>query len=150
MVGQHDEGFALISSIQGLFLVLQRFCRDALDWPIGTEPEPTEYPRGTGTFFHPRRNPQQYHALLAYKHGAFQLTNLLGKRRKRSKARRHLGSRCGDDFPWRGLLATQALGRAAYPNLIYYSKVDRGGHFAAWEEPELFSAEVRAAFKSLR
>ncbi len=38
----------------------------------------------------------------------------------------------------------------AYPNLIYYNKVDKGGHFAAWEEPELFSAEVRAAFKSLR
>ena len=38
----------------------------------------------------------------------------------------------------------------AYPNLIYYNKVDKGGHFAAWEEPELFSAEVRAAFTSLR
>ena len=38
----------------------------------------------------------------------------------------------------------------AYPNLIYYNKVDKGGHFAAWEEPELFSVEVRAAFKSLR
>lgn len=38
----------------------------------------------------------------------------------------------------------------AYPNLIYYNKVDKGGHFAAWEEPELFSAEVRTAFKSLR
>lgn len=38
----------------------------------------------------------------------------------------------------------------AYPKLIYYNKVDKGGHFAAWEEPELFSAEVRAAFRSLR
>lgn len=38
----------------------------------------------------------------------------------------------------------------AYPNLIYFNKVDKGGHFAAWEEPELFSVEVRAAFKSLR
>jgi len=39
----------------------------------------------------------------------------------------------------------------AYPNVdIYFNKVDKGGHFAAWEEPELFSEEMRAAFKSLR
>ncbi|HWB01416.1 MAG TPA: epoxide hydrolase [Verrucomicrobiales bacterium] len=38
----------------------------------------------------------------------------------------------------------------AYPKLIHYNKVDKGGHFAAWEQPKLFTAEVRAAFKSLR
>jgi pimeloyl-ACP methyl ester carboxylesterase len=38
----------------------------------------------------------------------------------------------------------------SYPNVTYFNEVDRGGHFAAWEEPELFSEEVRAAFKSLR
>jgi pimeloyl-ACP methyl ester carboxylesterase len=39
----------------------------------------------------------------------------------------------------------------AYPNVdIYFNKVDKGGHFAAWEEPELFSEEIRAAFRSLR
>jgi pimeloyl-ACP methyl ester carboxylesterase len=38
----------------------------------------------------------------------------------------------------------------AYPNLIYYNKVDKGGHFAAWEQPELFARELRSAFKSLR
>jgi pimeloyl-ACP methyl ester carboxylesterase len=38
----------------------------------------------------------------------------------------------------------------AYPNVIYFNEVDRGGHFAAWEEPELFSSEVRSAFRSLR
>ena len=37
-----------------------------------------------------------------------------------------------------------------YPGLAYFNEVDRGGHFAAWEEPELFSEEVRAAFTSLR
>ena len=37
-----------------------------------------------------------------------------------------------------------------YPNVIYFNEVDRGGHFAAWEEPELFSAELREAFRSLR
>jgi hypothetical protein len=39
---------------------------------------------------------------------------------------------------------------AGYPNVTYFNKVDKGGHFAAWEEPELFSTEVRAAFRSLR
>jgi pimeloyl-ACP methyl ester carboxylesterase len=38
----------------------------------------------------------------------------------------------------------------SYPNLIYFNEVDRGGHFAAWEEPEVFTTEVRAAFRSLR
>jgi pimeloyl-ACP methyl ester carboxylesterase len=38
----------------------------------------------------------------------------------------------------------------AYPNVVYFNEVDRGGHFAAWEEPELFSHEIRAAFGSLR
>ena len=39
---------------------------------------------------------------------------------------------------------------ASYPNVIYFNEVDKGGHFAAWEEPELFSTEIRAAFRSLR
>jgi len=38
----------------------------------------------------------------------------------------------------------------SYPNVIYFNEVDKGGHFAAWEEPELFATEVRAAFRSLR
>jgi len=38
----------------------------------------------------------------------------------------------------------------AYPNVVYFNEVDRGGHFAAWEEPQLFSEELRAAFGSLR
>jgi pimeloyl-ACP methyl ester carboxylesterase len=40
--------------------------------------------------------------------------------------------------------------RRAYHNLIYFHEVDKGGHFAAWEQPELFAAELRAAFRSLR
>ncbi len=39
---------------------------------------------------------------------------------------------------------------ASYPNVIYFHEVDKGGHFAAWEEPELFATEMRAAFRSLR
>ena len=36
------------------------------------------------------------------------------------------------------------------PKLIHYNKLDKGGHFAAWEQPELFVEEMRASFKSLR
>jgi pimeloyl-ACP methyl ester carboxylesterase len=39
---------------------------------------------------------------------------------------------------------------SAYPNVIYFNEVDKGGHFAAWEEPDLFAAELRAAFRQLR
>jgi pimeloyl-ACP methyl ester carboxylesterase len=39
---------------------------------------------------------------------------------------------------------------ASYPNVVYFNAVDRGGHFAAWEEPEIFSSELREAFRSLR
>jgi pimeloyl-ACP methyl ester carboxylesterase len=39
---------------------------------------------------------------------------------------------------------------ASYPNVVYFNEVDKGGHFAAWEEPELFASELRAAFRSLR
>jgi pimeloyl-ACP methyl ester carboxylesterase len=38
----------------------------------------------------------------------------------------------------------------SYPNVTYFNEVDRGGHFAAWEEPELFATEIRAAFRALR
>ena len=44
----------------------------------------------------------------------------------------------------------ESWARRAYKNLIYFHEVDKGGHFAAWEQPELFTAELRAAFKSLR
>jgi pimeloyl-ACP methyl ester carboxylesterase len=44
----------------------------------------------------------------------------------------------------------ESWARRAYRNLIYFNEVDRGGHFAAWEQPELFSAELRTAFRSLR
>ena len=52
-------------------------------------------------------------------------------------------------FPSEQYQAPRSWTEEAYPNLIYFNEVDRGGHFAAWEEPELFAAEVRAAFRSL-
>jgi pimeloyl-ACP methyl ester carboxylesterase len=53
-------------------------------------------------------------------------------------------------FPGKQYEAPRSWTERAYPNLIYFNEVDRGGHFAAWEEPELFSAELRAAFRSVR
>jgi ubiquinone/menaquinone biosynthesis C-methylase UbiE len=45
----------------------------------------------------------------------------------------------------------QPRAERAYPhNLVHYNTLDRGGHFAAWEQPDLFSAEMRAAFRTLR
>jgi len=53
-------------------------------------------------------------------------------------------------FPDEVFQTPRSWAEKAYPNLIYYNKLDKGGHFPAWEQPELFAAEVRAAFKSLR
>jgi pimeloyl-ACP methyl ester carboxylesterase len=53
-------------------------------------------------------------------------------------------------FPEEVYRAPETWARRAYRNLIYFHEVDKGGHFAAWEQPELFSAELRAAFRSLR
>jgi pimeloyl-ACP methyl ester carboxylesterase len=53
-------------------------------------------------------------------------------------------------FPGEIFRAPRSWVEKGYPTLIYYHQADRGGHFAAWEEPELFATEIRAAFKSLR
>ncbi|MDQ3822916.1 MAG: epoxide hydrolase [Actinomycetota bacterium] len=53
-------------------------------------------------------------------------------------------------FPGEQYQAPRSWAEKAYPNLIYFNELDKGGHFAAWEEPELFAAELRAAFRSLR
>ena len=53
-------------------------------------------------------------------------------------------------FPDEVIRAQESWARRAFPNLTYFHEADRGGHFAMWEYPELFAAELRAAFKSLR
>jgi len=53
-------------------------------------------------------------------------------------------------FPGEIFQAPRSWAEKVYPNLIYFHEAAKGGHFAAWEEPELFSEEIRAAFKSLR
>jgi pimeloyl-ACP methyl ester carboxylesterase len=53
-------------------------------------------------------------------------------------------------FPDELYPAPRSWSERAYPKLIYYNKLDKGGHFAAWEQPQLFTSELRAAFRSLR
>jgi pimeloyl-ACP methyl ester carboxylesterase len=53
-------------------------------------------------------------------------------------------------FPRELYQAPRSWSEKAYPNLVYFNEVEEGNHFAAWQEPELFTGELRAAFKSLR
>jgi pimeloyl-ACP methyl ester carboxylesterase len=53
-------------------------------------------------------------------------------------------------FPGEQYQAPRSWAERAYPNLIYYNQPEKGGHFAAWEQPALFTEELRAAFRSLR
>jgi pimeloyl-ACP methyl ester carboxylesterase len=53
-------------------------------------------------------------------------------------------------FPGEVFRAPRSWVEQSYPNLTYFNKVDKGGHFAAWEEPQLFTEEVRAAFRTVR
>ena len=53
-------------------------------------------------------------------------------------------------FPGEIYRAPRRWAEEVYPNLVYFHEADRGGHFAAWEEPQLFASELRAAFRSLR
>jgi pimeloyl-ACP methyl ester carboxylesterase len=53
-------------------------------------------------------------------------------------------------FPGEIYRAPRSWAERSYHDLIYFHEVNKGGHFAAWEQPELFSSEVRAAFRPLR
>jgi pimeloyl-ACP methyl ester carboxylesterase len=54
---------------------------------------------------------------------------------------------CPDDDLFR---APETWARGAFPDLVYFHEAERGGHFPAWEEPQIFAEEMRAAFRSLR
>ena len=53
-------------------------------------------------------------------------------------------------FPGEQYQAPRSWAERAYPNLIHFNEVEKGGHFAAWEQPQLFTEEIRAAFRSVR
>jgi hypothetical protein len=104
---------------------------------------------------HPRAHPRQRHALLAGRHRRLGRPLVLGERTSPSRRRRPDPSPCHPPgrlqrLPRRDLQAPRSWVQLGYPTLMYYNKPARGGHFAAWEEPQLFSEELRAAFRSLR
>jgi len=53
-------------------------------------------------------------------------------------------------FPGEIFQAPRTWVEQVYPRLVYFHQADRGGHFAAWEDPQLFTEELRAGFRSLR
>jgi pimeloyl-ACP methyl ester carboxylesterase len=66
------------------------------------------------------------------------------------RSERSVDPGCRERVPDEIYAAPKTWTEKAYPKLIYYNRLPKGGHFAAWEQPELFSEEIRAAFKSLR
>ena len=78
------------------------------------------------------------------------MTGEPGPRSRPASRRRRPCRSASRRSPVRSGLAPRSWAEAAYPGLAYFNEVDKGGHFAAWEEPELFSTEIRAAFRGLR
>ena len=101
-------------------------------------------------------HPRQHHAVLADGHRRLGGPVVLGGRasRRHSRPGRPLRRRRVPvgftTFPGEIWATPRSWAEAAYPGLAYFNEVDKGGHFAAWEEPELFSTEIRAAFRGLR
>ena len=106
----------------------------------------------------PRPHRRQHHAVLADRHRGLGGPVVLGGLR----SRRGPGAAAGQappavsvpvgftTFPGEIWRTPRSWVEASYPNLTYFNEAERGGHFAAWEEPELFANEVRAAFRPLR
>ena len=109
-------------------------------------------PRGTPAGRpHARRHPRQHHALLADEHRGLGGAPLLGEQGGLLRGQAISIPYAISVFPDELYQAPRSWAERAYPdNLIHYNQVDRGGHFAAWEQPQLFAEEMRAAFRSLR
>ena len=95
---------------------------------------------------HPRPHPRQHHAVLADRHRGLGGPVVLGERTSPGRAprparlRRQVSLPVGfTTFPGEIFRAPRSWVEPGYPNVIYFNEADRGGHFAAWEEPELFS-----------
>ena len=101
-------------------------------------------------------HPGQHHDVLADGHQRLRGPVILGGVRAGCDGRRPPASAAAHDpvwfttFPGEIWRTPRSWVTASYPNVVYFNEVDKGGHFAAWEEPELFSSEVRAAFRSVR
>ena len=111
--------------------------------------------RAAGRQPHPGQHPRQHHAVLADGHRGLGGPDYWEDGRARRAAAGQAPPPASvpvafTTFPGEIWAAPRSWAEAAYPGLAYFNEVDKGGHFAAWEEPELFSTEVRAAFSSLR
>ena len=101
-------------------------------------------------------HPRQHHALLADRHRRLGGPVVLGERTAQPRAAAGQAPPPVTlpvgftTFPGEILADPRSWAEHGYPTLVYYNEADRGGHFAAWEEPELFANEIRAAFRSLR
>jgi pimeloyl-ACP methyl ester carboxylesterase len=87
---------------------------------------------------------------LADEHGSLRISSVLGISGWLFNAKGVAIPVAVSVFPGEQYQAPRSWAEKAYHNLIYFNEVDKGGHFAAWEQPQLFSEEVRAAFRSLR
>ena len=99
------------------------------------------------------RCPRQRHAHLVDEHLCFRRAALLGVFENKISFFGVKGvsiPAAVSVFPDELYQAPKSWAERAYPKLIHYNRLDKGGHFAAWEQPKLFSEEVRAAFRSLR
>ena len=92
----------------------------------------------------------QHHVVLADEHGGLLGPPVLGKQAQPVQRRQCLRPRRRERLPRRELPGPAQLGRRAYHNLIYYNQPAQDGHFAAWEQAQIFAAEVRAGLKPLR
>ena len=99
----------------------------------------------------PRRHPRQRHDHLVDEHGAFRRPSLLGVLGQGFFNAKGVSIPVAVSvFPDELYPAPRSWAERAYPKLIHYNKLPKGGHFAAWEQPELFCDEVRTGFRSLR
>jgi Epoxide hydrolase N terminus len=106
---------------------------------------------------HARPHPRQHHGVLADRHWGLGGPVVLGAGTSPSPGS---GSWAGSPqvslpvgfttFPGEIFRAPRSWVEAGYPKVTYFNEADKGGHFAAWEEPDIFSTEVRAAFRWLR
>ena len=104
----------------------------------------------------PRRCPRQRHAVLADQHRGFGGAPLLGGVHDPGFKLAFFSPKgvkvpvAVSVFPDELYQTPRSWAERAYPNLIHYNKLAKGGHFAAWEQPKLFTEELRAGFRSLR
>jgi len=92
---------------------------------------------------------EQHHALLVDEHGDFCGTSLLGKQVSFFEPKSVSIPVAVSIFPDEIDAVPRSWAERAYPKLIHDNKLDKGGHFAAWEQPELLTEELRVAFRTL-